>query len=329
MSFDRTVAGIESIKQQGTISVDGLYDIIVCVLEDAYELGNVDGITELSILDEELYARKMNRIISALVSSYGERKDGLKSLRENLKERCETHNEAINSIQSELAVINTEIEAANENNKELEKNKNDLQIKRGHLLDAKAKNEELKNEIARLSDPNLDKLASENETLQGEVRSRKEKEDELKKKRDSINDEINTINNSISTLDSEISNLRKTKEEQETNEHETQERKKGLEIGIENIKKRIEELRTWISEFSSTQGVLNEEKTELQNKVNILVSVWNAFEKNEQGARVLSGDEYKEIPKWFEERIKQVNAILDEIQSKYQALVKESENLTK
>ena len=74
MSFDRTIAGIDSIKQQDTISVEELYGLIICVLDDAYEVAGTEGITELHIDDATSYARKMNRIASALTNSFEAKK---------------------------------------------------------------------------------------------------------------------------------------------------------------------------------------------------------------------------------------------------------------
>ena len=73
----------------------------------------------------------------------------------------------------------------------------------------------------------------------------------------------------------------------------------------------------------------NEEKTELQNRVNILVSVWNKLSKNEQGARILAKEEYAEIPKWFDKKYEDINKSIIEIQARIRALIEESEKLTK
>lgn len=329
MSFDRTIAGIDSIKQQGSISVDELYDIIVCVLEDAYEIGGTEGIAELPVNDEELYARKMNRIASALSNSYEEKKDSLQILRENLRERCNSHNESILSIQSELAAVNTDIMKANEIKEELEQQHGKLKAERGHLLSIAEDNEKLKKEIERLSDPALDKMAEENESLKAEAAERQEKETELQTEKGKLVSLVDGIVARIAKLNSEISELKIEEEKQKDIEEETKEIKKGYEIGIEKIKEKIEELREWLKNVSSTQGKLNDEKTELQNKVNILVSVWNKFAKNEQGARILAKEEYTEIPKWFDKTVDEINKSIQEIQQRLKALIEESEKLTK
>ena len=329
MSFDRTIAGIDSIKQKGTISVDEVYDIIVCVLEDAYEIGGTDGIAELPVNDEELYARKMNRIASALSNSFEETKDSLQVLRENLKERCNTHNETILSIQSELAEVNTDILTATEVQLALEQQQRKLQEERGHLLTIAEDNEKLKKEIERLSDPNLDKMADENETLKMETSQRQEKEAELQKEKNKLAALVDEITARVSLLNSEISELMKEEARQRGIEEETKEIRRGYEIGIDKIKEKNEELKEWIKNVSSTQGKLNEEKIELQNRVNILVSVWNKLSKNEQGARILAKEEYAEIPKWFDKKYEDINKSIIEIQARIRALIEESEKLTK
>lgn len=329
MSFDRTIAGIDSIKQQGSISVDEVYDIIVCVLEDAYEIGGTEGIAELPVNDEELYARKMNRIASALSNSFEEKRASLQALRENLKERCNAHNETILSIQSELADVNTDILKASEVKTELEQQQRKLHAERGHLLTIDEENEKLKEEIERLSDPNLDKMAIENESLKSEVSKRREKESELQTEKKKLATLVDEIAARISNLNSEIDSLKNEEDRQRGIEGETKEIKSGYEKGIERIKERIEELKEWIKNVSSTQGKFNEEKTELQNRVNILVSVWNKLTKNEQGARILAREEYAEIPKWFNKKVDEINKLITEIQLRIKVLIEESEKLTK
>lgn len=329
MSFDRTIAGIDSIKQRSSISVDELYDIIVCVLEDVYEIGGVEGISQLPINNEELYARKMNRIASALSNSFEENREALQTLRENLKERCNSHNEAILSIQSELAAVSSDILKANEIKEELERQQRKLNEERGYLLTIADENERLKKEIERLSDPALDKMSEENRALKGEAEERQRKETELQAEKGKLVTLVDGIVDRISKLNSEISGLKNEEKRQKGIEDETKEIKRGYEIGIEKIKGKIEELKEWIKNVSSTQGKLNDEKTELQNRVNILVSVWNKFAQNEQGIRILKKEEYDEIPKWFENKVDEINRAIMEIQVRIKTLIEESEKLTK
>lgn len=329
MSFNKIENSLANLKNRSSISLDEMLGLMTDIILDVKKTNELDDAASLQVSDCETMALKLCSVLNFLNSAYKNNANRIKEYDEELLADCEKRIVEIESIADENAELNKKIKDALIQQDELQKKSDDLDATRGHLKGVRERNEQLNSNISLLSDPNLERIHEENIKLEQELEERQKKHDELSEKRNEVNKKlhefqilIDNINDTISQLNDELARQNEIMERSELE-------KKGLEVGIENIRKKIKELEDWISNVSTEQGKVDSRKDELQSAVNVLLAVWNNFKNDEQGKRVSGADDdHKAVSKWFEETLDDVTRKINEVQKRYSAFVAESKKLT-
>ena len=181
----------------------------------------------------------------------------------------------------EFTPVVDDIEKTESLHLELDKKQQELSKAKSHLLSAVDECERLREQIATLSDPKFDEMAAERERLEEDVKARREKKEEIDKFKEVLEKELNALESECKELKASVESKKK--------EIVSLEEQKGLaakemdtyEKGIEELKKKLEEYKTWTTQCPAMRDTINAQISELEARYSVLVNVWNSTKSDE------------------------------------------------
>lgn len=335
MSFDRTSAYIKSITDD--IGVEQILEMMTLVLEDAYEMQQVNSIADLKIDDDtekkELYAKKFNRIVNALMASYDSVNSDLNDIRESLKLRMVESNKKITEIKEEFSVIVADVTKLESEKAILEETQKQLCEERGHMLSIGEECKKLEEQIRILSDSELDKKAEEKEKLEADLAARKNKFDV-------IENEKNNLLKEFIKSENDITELQKEKEELESKEKMLLKQKSELEENIAVLQKNVREYEEWVEKYPDMSAELQEKNAEILLAINAVESTMsedfikeNLFEIPNIGDNlsVVANSQFEnveQLKQWFNDMGNRISGMIGIYEKMLGVLSKHSKQLT-
>lgn len=324
MSLDFIERTIKNKRANSSLYLDDVLGMMKDVIFDAKDTNHVDDAGMISLRDGEEFAELYCSIIGFLNMAYRNNIDKIKEKGSDLLEDCEERATQIEECTSAMNELNAKIKKALKQQEELEKQNAELEKTRGHLRDVKEKNEQLLANIEKLSDSNLEEINEENKGLEQNIIEQTEKYDDLMKKQKEIKSRLGDIQTLVDSAEKEIEQLNEEYSRQNEILEQRTEEKKGLELGIDNIKTKINELEEWINNVSTERGEVNNKIQEVQSEVNALMTAWNSFNDDSFCKRI---DDYEKISEWFKNVFDEVQKKINEVEQRYSQLLTEAKKL--
>ena len=331
MSLNRTEKGISNLRTRSSLCLEDVLEFIQDFIDDMKDTNHIADAGEISSKKIEKVAEYYSDIVYFLNSAYDFNKDKIDELQDFYSECCEERATQIEECTSEMNVLNAKIKEALKQQEELEKQQEELEKQneelekaRGHLRDVKEKNGQLLANIEKLSDPNLEKINEENKELEQNINVQTEKYNELMKKQEEIKSKLDDVRTLVESAENEIEQLNAEYSRQNEIMEQRAEEKKGLELGIDNIKAKINELEDWIKNVSTDKGDVNEKIREVQSEVNALLTAWNSFNNDKFCERI---EDYTKISGWFANSFDEVQRKINEVEQRYSQLLTEAKKL--
>ena len=324
MSLNRTEKGISNLRTRSSLCLEDVLEFIQDFIDDMKDTNHIADAGEISSNKIEKVAEYYSDIVYFLNSAYEFNKGKINELQDFYSKCCEERETQIEECTSAMTELNAKIKEASKTQEELQNKSDELDKLKGHLKGVHEKNEQLKARIAELSDPNLEKINEENKELEQTITEQTEKYDELMKKQEEIKSRLDDVQTLVTSAEKEIEQLNAEYARQnEILEHSAEE-KKGLELGIDNIKAKINELEEWINNVSTERGVVKNKIQEVQSEVNALMTAWNSFNNDKFCKRI---DDYEKISEWFKNVFDEVQKKINEVEQRYSRLLTEAKKL--
>lgn len=324
MSLNRTEKGISNLRARSSLCLEEVLEFIQDFIDDMKDTNHIADAGEISSNKIEKVAEYYSDIVYFLNSAYDFNKDKINERQDFYSECCEERAIQIEECTSAMNELNAKIKEALKQQEELEKQNAELEKARGHLRDVKEKNEQLLANIEKLSDSNLEKINEENKTLEQNINEQTEKYDELMKKQEEIKSRLDDIQTLVDSAEKEIEQLNAEYSRQNEILERSAEEKKGLELGIDNIKVKINELEEWINNVSTDKGEVKTKIKEVQSEVNALMTAWNSFNDDKFCERIV---DYTKISEWFKNSFDEVQEKINEVEQRYSHLLTEAKKL--
>lgn len=259
MSFESTKRSIENLSEREVITLDLLFDMLVRVSMDVMEHNNTGDLCDVAIEDYDEFLINVYNLTQITNSLCTKNKEAFLDIDSFTQKEYEEMVETMNGILIDLSSIKEKIENSRAKKRELQAKQLELQDSRGHLLTIGEDCEALQRQIDVLSDSALDEKAKEKENLEADLSERKTRADGLEKEKSELRAQIETIKNAILTLQAEETALGKE-------ENSLLLEKNGKEKGIENLQKKLKELKEWNNNFPVMSERIRTELVEEQTK---------------------------------------------------------------
>lgn len=351
MSFERTRNSIDNLSSRDSITLDLLFEMMVCVAQDIMNYNNATDLSDTPIGDQSVLLKKVYNLMQLTLSAYTKNKEGMSEFGSSIQERYAKLVDNMNGVLSEVAEVKEHIEKAEAKKVELQTKQAELQNLRGHLLTVGEECEALQRQIDVLSDSALDEKAKEKEELEVKLSEKKAKADllekeksELRTKIDEAHEKIETIKNTILTLQAEETALG-------DEENSLLLEKNGLEKGIENLKQKLKEYKEWIDKYPAMSEQVRTEHDEEKAKITTMINALNSalsesflkenLFKTSGATDNCSVENYpdyvvaeahfeniQELQQWFNDMSERINGLINVYETMLRNFVNQSDKLT-
>ncbi|HCS73580.1 MAG TPA: hypothetical protein DIW17_06880 [Clostridiales bacterium] len=351
MSFERTKGSMASLSNQTEISFDSMLDMLVCVSQDVFEHNGVNDARDIPVGDQTLLLRKEYSLVRMLLFSYESNKNALSEFGSSLRERYIQAVRELENVLVDISSIKVDVEKEENKRNELSRKQKELNYERGHLLHVKEDCDELQRQIDILNDPELDAMAEAKEKMQNELAERKAKHQELSEQQAEIQKSIDELNACLQNLNDTISEYQNAAKALKEDEDSKLREKNGLEQGIENIKRKLNEYQRWIEEFPELNKSINDSYAEMKARYTMIFNAFNSVKSDNfiketlfavpGTSNALSTDNYPDLNvvnnkisnmdgliTWFETIGSRIEGLISLYERMLAAMVGQSENIT-
>lgn len=351
MSFDRISNSIENLSAQETITLDLLFDMMVCVSQDVMAHNKISDLSDTPVGEQSVLLKKVYNLMNITLAIYNKNKEGISSFGSSIQDRYIKLVDEMNGVLSEIKKVNQEVKNAENKEEELKTESEKLQIFRGHLLEVFDECEKLQKQIDLLSDPILDEKEKEKVRLETELNIRKETSNSLDESLRVIREEFEELMQRIDTTNKSIIELNGQKQSLENEENELLITKNGLEKGVENIKYKLEVYNEWIKNYPVMSEQISKEFNDTKEKIGLMINAVNStisesylkdnlfrisdktdiFDiENYPDCNVAEThfENIDEMQDWFDKMKERINSLVDVYEKMIVTLVKESDKLT-
>lgn len=341
MSFKRTNNSIQSLSSHDIITLDLLFDMMICVSKDIVEHNNTTGISKIPAGNKRNLLLSVSNVMRMVMQAYENNKDGTLELEISTQRRLEKLINDVNNIIPEIEKTNKKLEEEKLKEEDLTAKQAELQISRGHLLTLQEKCEELQRQIDILSDSELDKKAEEKRVLENDLSQRKTEDNKLNKEISKLQEVIRSQKESIQMAQTEKQKLEEDKETLIANNKE-------LKQEIEKLKSELIEYKALIENNSATKIELDEQKA----KITVIINAINSTISDDFLCKTLfltngatdnlcvkecpdysiantNFENIQELKQWFDEMDKRINGLIEVSEAVLKKIVEQSDELTK
>lgn len=259
MSLERTYRSIRNLEAEKNISTSQLFDFIIGFVSEVYKHSGVRDYSGLEMGDREDLVLSAFALSDMLLSVVGKNEDII--LQQDDAVEIQNTFSQIKEIRNNLSKKCKEAEALKNTKAELKEEKDKLQIENDALLLIKKECEEMEMEIDRLNDPALEGIEEKKNSLIGELKDRQSKKSVL-------DDQIEQLEKKIRETKSEQDKTEVVFKEKQAQYDVIKEKKKMLQVGIEELEGKKKECEEWIANFNR----MNADKVELIEEYNAMYS---------------------------------------------------------
>ena len=181
MSFESTSTSIKNLSGRDKITLDLLFEMMVCVAQDIQKYNNVTDLSVTPVGDQSVLLKNACNVMQLALSAYTKNKEGMSEYSSSIQERFAIVADDMKKALSEAEELKKRIEDGEAKERELETKRDELELSRGHLLKVGEECDDLQRQIDILSDSALDKKAEEKKKLDAELSQRTIKADNLDK----------------------------------------------------------------------------------------------------------------------------------------------------
>lgn len=351
MSFERTSTSIKNLSNQEEITLDLLFDMMVCVSQDVMNYNNTTDLSDTPIGDQSVLLKKVYNLMQLTLSAYTKNKEGMSEFGASIQERYAKLVDDMNSVLSEVAEVKEHIEKAEAKKRELQTKQAELQESRGHLLTVGEDCEALQRQIDVLSDSALDEKAKEKEKLEVDLSERKTRADVLEKEKSELRTKIDEVHEKIETIKNTILTLQAEETALGDEENSLLLEKNGLEKGIENLKQKLKEYKEWIDNYPAMSEQVRTEHDEEKAKITTMINALNSalsesflkenLFKTSGATDNCSVENYpdyvvaeahfeniQELQQWFNDMSERINGLINVYETMLRNFVNQSDKLT-
>ena len=350
MSFERTRNSIDNLSSRDSITLDLLFEMMVCVAQDIMNYNNATDLSNTPIGDQSVLLKKVYNLMQLTLSAYTKNKEGMSEFGSSIQERYAKLVDNMSGVLSEVAEVKEHIEKAEAKKVELQTKQAELQNLRGHLLTVGEECEALQRQIDVLSDSALDEKAiamiqqKEAEEKKAKADLLEKEKSELRTKIDEAHEKIETIKNTILTLQAEETALG-------NEENSLLMEKNGLEKGIENLKQKLKEYNEWIDNYPAMSEQVRTEHDEEKAKITTMLNALNSalsedFLKENlfktsgatENCAVENCPDYvvaeahfeniQDLQQWFNDMSERINGLINVYETMLRNFVNQSDKLT-
>ena len=351
MSFERTRNSIDNLSSRDSITLDLLFEMMVCVAQDIMNYNNSTDLSDTPIGDQSVLLKKVYNLMQLTLSAYTKNKEGMSEFGSSIQERYAKLVDDMNSVLSEVAEVKEHIEKAEAKKVELQTKQAELQNLSGHLLTIGEECEALQRQIDILSDSALDEKATEKEKLVADLSERKTKVEALEKEKSELRTKIDEAHEKIETIKNTILTLQGEETALGDEENSLLMEKNGLEKGIENLKQKLKEYKEWIDNYPAMSEQVRTEHDEEKAKITTMLNALNsALSENflkenlfktsgaTENCAVENYPDYvvaethfentQELQQWFNDMSERINGLINVYETMLRNFVNQSDKLT-
>ena len=351
MSFGRTDGSIKNLEGNDKISLDAMFHMLVCVVQDIKEHNGVASIQESGVIDSELLVKKAVNLIQTLLPICKTQQEGLASLSASWQARYKDMINELENVIHEFEIAKEEIEKIEITEKELQKKHGELRATRAHLLTATEECKKLQSEIDMLSDTNLESAVLEKQGLEEELNKRRRRNEEIVAQREIVEAELASCMSEFNALKNAVAKMKKDIEALTEQDKIVRGESHQFEEEIDALQKKLAEYKEWMSQFPAQKKNLEEKLSEEKAKHVSLINAWTSTRSDDYVKETLfklpgstdaftienypdlavAGTDMKDITMleaWFEQIQKRVDGLLKLQETMVRTVVQQVEQIT-
>lgn len=353
MIFDTTSSDIRLYEKNGRqIKLEELFSLLSSVIKDVYRDAHVDGAEELEIQDYEKLIPSVIYILQEACAAAESSSHGAHKVEGLTLQTLKAESDKAASSKAEWSQIERELTAAKNSLAQLQSEFERAERDRGHLREASAECERLRQEINKLNDPLLDSKDKERDALREELAERESRMlavnqdiDGLKEKSKKAEADIGAANTKkaeceaeLATKERELADIRAkvTTVESDVSKKSTEVEQAERELNelLASMADRIQRLNERESRYASTYTALHS----YLNEEFIADNLFGAA----NAAEVLSTADVPDLPgvgrkitsvpdlsKWLSDVELRLDGLSKVYRAELQRIISASESLTK
>ena len=269
MSFERTQNAITSLSEYNSIPLEQMYDLLTVIVKDVCSFDNVRDASEINAENKKLLLKRVLSLMSMCYSSYDKNRETITEFLHETQEKLADMEKRYLPLQEELSKYIADIENYEIKEQGLNELYAECMEKNEKLRKIKEHCDKMRAEIDEMSDLNLAELEAKELSLNEELTVRLEK-------RNNIESNIKVTQMKVDTLSKEIDILSVKDNALAEELDDRQSEKLGLEENIKSLQMQISEIDAWINAYPEYSKTIEEEFTELDAKVRIVINTWNS-----------------------------------------------------
>lgn len=348
MSFEKTKQSISNLSEVDVISLDLLFDMLVCVSQDIMSYNKSLDLRNTPVGDQNVMLRKIYNIMQLTYLAYDSNRGGIDEFIPSVQAKFFNIANQIEEAKSAVSDVNAQLDKVEKQKEELESENAKLKDIEKKLSAVEDECISLQTQIDKLSDLSLEDKEKEKITLEADLKVRTAKAESLDNDISKLHLNIDEVHKSIENLEDALALLKESFDSLSKNKEVLVKEKEELERNSNVVKMEIEDYNKWKEEFTSMSEHLKAEYDENQAKITTLINACksavsetflreNLFKypdsseafsvENNADCCVAQADfkNIEELKNWFENMDRRINGLINTYGTMYKTLVEQSE----
>ena len=252
MAFEKTEGSIVALRNKPSVSVNEMLGLVVCAVRDCFNKNRVNDVAHMSVADPRQMVLSLNAIASMLLQAANENANAFTELKDSMRQNIEATISELSEVGNEYDRTSKDIKEMVDEEKKLEQKKAELEAETREYARIKKECDKLRDDIAALSDADIDEIKAERDKLAEELTERRNRKNHL-------DGEVSQLQTSLKETDGAVRAAEALRADIKNRIVSSEQEKKRLEDVIAKLKTDLDEAEKWIREFPEIHKTMLEE----------------------------------------------------------------------